>query len=42
MKKQKINEEILANSVMLIDENGKALGEVSYDQAMFLMIKVLI
>lgn len=36
MKKQKINEEITASELILIDENGKNLGQVSYDQAMLL------
>ncbi|OGD65560.1 translation initiation factor IF-3 [Candidatus Berkelbacteria bacterium RIFCSPHIGHO2_12_FULL_36_9] len=36
MNKQKINQEIFANRLMLIDENGKSLGKVSWDQAMLL------
>jgi len=36
IKDQRINEEIRANEVFLIDENGRALGKVAYDQAMWL------
>jgi len=36
MNKQKINEAIQANRLVLIDENGQSLGEMSYDQAMVL------
>ena len=36
MKKQKINDEIMSDRIMLINENGKPLGEVSYDQARLL------
>lgn len=36
MKNQKINQEVTASKIMLIDENGKPLGEMSYDQAMLL------
>jgi len=36
MKKQRVNQEITANNVVLIDEEGNSLGQVSYDQAMLL------
>jgi len=36
MKKQRINQEISTNSVVLIDKEGKSLGQLSYDQAMLL------
>lgn len=36
MNKPRINEEILADKLLLIDEGGKALGVVRYDQAMLL------
>lgn len=36
MNKPRINQEIQTNQLILIDENGKSLGEISYDQAMLL------
>jgi len=36
MKKQNINHEVLAQNVILIDEEGNSLGNLSYDQAMLL------
>lgn len=36
MKKPRLNQEILANQLILIDEEGKSLGQVNYDQAMLL------
>lgn len=36
MKKQNINEEIKGSNLVLIDENGNNLGQVSFDQAMLL------
>jgi len=36
MKKQRINDEIISDKVVLIGEGGKPLGELSYDQARLL------
>lgn len=36
IKELKINQEIIALEVLLIDEEGKALGKVSRDQALYL------
>lgn len=37
IKRQRINEEIQASELFLINEEGKPLGKVSYDQAMLLV-----
>lgn len=36
IKELKINQDIIASEVLLIDEEGKALGKVSRDQALYL------